>query len=66
MPKSELARAKELVDTFIVNNKSRTRGKKRPLKRCWLAAKLLYAQGKEKPKSSVTNLRSRSEAAKLG
>ena len=34
MPKSKLARAKELVDTFITNNKSKTKGRKRPLKRC--------------------------------
>jgi hypothetical protein len=34
MPKSKLARAKELVDTFIANDRSRTRGRKRPLKRC--------------------------------
>jgi hypothetical protein len=32
MPKSELAKAKELVDTFIANNKGRTRGRKQPLK----------------------------------
>jgi hypothetical protein len=34
MPKSKLARAKELVDTFITNNRSATRGRKRPPKRC--------------------------------
>jgi hypothetical protein len=50
MPESKLARAKELVDTFTANNKSRTGGRKRPLKRCQPAAKLPYAQGKEKPK----------------
>jgi hypothetical protein len=33
MLESKLARAKELVDTFIANNKSRTRGRKRLLKR---------------------------------
>jgi hypothetical protein len=43
MPKSKLARAKELVDTFTVNDGSATRGRKRPLKRCWLAARLPYA-----------------------
>jgi hypothetical protein len=50
MLKSELARAKELVDTFIANDKSATKGRKRPLKRCWLAAKLPYAQGEEELK----------------
>jgi hypothetical protein len=34
MPKSELARAKELVDAFITNDRSGTEGRKRPLKRC--------------------------------
>ena len=34
MPESKLARAKELVDTFIANDRSSTRGRKRPLKRC--------------------------------
>jgi len=43
MPKSELAGAKELVDTFTANDGSRTRGRKRPLKRCRLAARLPYA-----------------------
>jgi hypothetical protein len=33
MPKSELARAKELVDTFIANDGSVIGGRKRPLKR---------------------------------
>jgi hypothetical protein len=37
MPKSKLARAKELVDTFIANNRSGTRGRKRPLKQGRLA-----------------------------
>jgi hypothetical protein len=43
MLKSKLLKAKELVDTFIANNRSATKGRKRPLKCCWLAAKLLYA-----------------------
>ena len=34
MLKSKLAKAKKLVDTFIANNKSKTKHKKRPLKRC--------------------------------
>jgi hypothetical protein len=50
IPKSELAGAKELVDMFIANDGSATRGRKRPLKRCWLAAGLPYTWGKEEPK----------------
>jgi hypothetical protein len=34
MPKSKLARAKELVDAFMTNDGGGTRGRKRPLKRC--------------------------------
>jgi hypothetical protein len=37
MPKSELARAKELVDAFMTNDGSGTRGRKKPLKYYWLA-----------------------------
>jgi hypothetical protein len=50
MPESELARAKELVDTFTANDGSATRGRKRPLKRCRPAAGLPYAWGEEEPK----------------
>jgi hypothetical protein len=50
MPKSELARAKELVDTFMANDRSAIGGRKRPLKRCWPAARLPYAWGEEEPK----------------
>ena len=43
MPKSELARAKELVDAFMANDRGRTGGRKRPLKRCWPATRLCDA-----------------------
>jgi hypothetical protein len=50
MPESELAGAKELVDTFTANDGSATGGRKRPLKRCRPAAGLPYARGEEEPK----------------
>ena len=50
MPESELARAKELVDTFIVNDRSGTRARGRPLKRSRLVTKQLDARGEEEPK----------------
>ena len=50
MPESELAGAKELVDTFRANDGSGTGGRKRPLKRCRPAARLPYARGEEEPK----------------
>jgi len=50
MPESELAGAKEPVDTFTANDRSATGGRKRPLKRRRPAAGLAYAWGEEEPK----------------
>ncbi|KAH6689920.1 hypothetical protein BKA61DRAFT_585123 [Leptodontidium sp. MPI-SDFR-AT-0119] len=50
MPESELAGAKELVDTFMANNGSGTRGRKRPLKRGRSATRQPDARGGEEPK----------------
>jgi hypothetical protein len=50
MPESELASAKELVDSFMANDGSGTGGRKRPLKRGRPAAGLSDAQGGEEPK----------------
>jgi len=52
MPESELAGAKELVDSFMVNGRSRSgsRGRKWPLKRSFLATGLPDACGEEELK----------------
>jgi hypothetical protein len=50
MPESELAGAKELVDAFMANDKSRTGGMKPPPKRSRSATEQPHARGEEEPK----------------
>jgi len=50
MPKSELARAKELVDAFMAKSKNKSKARKQPLKQSLPATGPLDARGKEEPK----------------
>ena len=50
MPESELGGAKELVDAFMANDKSRNEGRKRPLEQSQSATRKPYARGNDELK----------------